>query len=255
MDNTKAVPVWAIGLYVTAIVGASLMVGLMPPFVNRPACNPNGLPNSRENALPAAADLTDDFLVREKRADPVAAPQNEYEKKWRNFKDNVEDRVKDQPYYVKKFANNMKSIFDICPEISNPPPPDAAFPWLFSRLPSYIKPVNYLVELILYAFELNAYLGEIELTFDVTEPANYILVHSAENELPVIASFRDRLGNNVAVECIGEYVSARTDYFVIRTVQNIQPSAGPFKIAFLFIDSELRMEKGIFKLDYNFGES
>lgn len=252
------VPIIFLAGYGIFVVVATVLVGVLPPLVNRPLCNENGRPYGRvvdpvlnDVVVDVKQDLPEPALplmkqqAKNDKARDVLAEKKAY------YIENIEPKIRDLPYFERfglKF--NAKVDFPACPEIANPQA-GVTYPWNSPRLPAYLSPLNYQLTLFLNDFGRDVYTGEIIMTFDVTQANNnYILVHSAENDIPVIEYLQDRNGANVAINCAGEYQKDRTDYIVIKTEQNLQPTNGPYKLKFSFADYSLEVERGIFKLNY-----
>jgi hypothetical protein len=241
-----AVPIVYLVGYGAFVVVATLLVGLLPPLVNRPACDPSGLPSSRldgpaavvKQALPLA-------VVREKRQ--AVAETNVYETKLRNFRDNVEPKLKNDGFYKKYFKN--RGVTDICPELTNPQP-GVQYPWNNTRLPTNIRAYQYALTLYLTDLDREVYLGDNVIRFDVNQPTNYIILHSAENDLADIQSLKNNLGEDVAIDCIGEFVQGKLDYLIIKTVAPLNVNFQPYSLDIAFVDFNIRTESGIFKITY-----
>jgi glutamyl aminopeptidase len=246
-----AVPIVYLVGYGAFVVVATLLVGILPPLVNRPACDPSGLPNSRIE-LPSNSILKKIepaiHIVRDKRQAEVEPVKNVYEEKQKYFKDNVEPRIKNDPFYKKYFRN--KGVNDICPEITNPQP-GVTYPWNSTRLPTTLKAYNYALTLYLTDVDREVYVGDNIIRFDVNQPTNYIILHSAENDLPTIQSLKNNLNQDVPITCIGEYVQDKVDYLIIKTDQPLNENNQPYSLDIAFIDFNIRTESGIFKLNYD----
>lgn len=104
----------------------------------------------------------------------------------------------------------------ICPELVGPQFNDDD-PWMNPRLPSYIKPLNYKIEILFTNFD--TYNGLINITFNLNESNNLILFHSAINEMPLIQYMLNNANNIVDIECVGTFTEYRNDYYVLRTTK------------------------------------
>jgi hypothetical protein len=235
-----------VGAYITFVVGGSLLVGLITPLVNLPVCQDNGV--KKENF--ARVEPVENNLVHPETRNKRDALESSSSSRLLNVYQ--DERVKDILRNNKKYVRDeqaSRNITDICPEIAAPEL-GVQYPWFNPRLPVYIRPINYEIELYLNDVSLNALLAFIVASFNVATPANYILLHKSKNDLPVLRSLVDKDGKAVRIACTGEFNQLRHDYYIIKTEQDLLPGDGPFELTFLVVDLIIPGERGIFKLDY-----
>lgn len=113
-----------------------------------------------------------------------------------------------------------QSRLSICPEILTPVDGEE-YLWYKPRLPSYIKPVNYNLELMFSNINLELYNGYVVITFDITESAKEFLFHTSGNDVPLTQYFQDNTDTEIEIECVGVFLDRRNDYFVVRTTKYV----------------------------------
>lgn len=242
-------------LYVGFVVTGTLLVGILPPLVNLPECEPKTSYRIHKLDVQPLVQIEENKIpIREKRqvdkkSRSVKILDDPNDKKWNNQFQFYEENLKSQnPLFAKYFRS--KNSLTRCPEVNNTRPGDT-YPWTGQRIPDNVKPINYDVEFILNDFGLGAYLAYIEITFEVSEPVDYIILHSAENDIPVASDYiYDKDKNNISVACTSEYTAQRRDFYVIKSEKTLMPANNPYIISFLVRDLILNAELGIFKLDY-----
>ena len=111
-------------------------------------------------------------------------------------------------------------------------------------MPAHITPVSYNIELLLDNLALSFYDGFINITFNVAQPAPYVLLHNAIDDHPYIVAFVDRNGNSVELSCIGNFPYLRNDYYIIKPDVPLNPALGPYTVEFLFLDFYSGIESG-----------
>jgi hypothetical protein len=290
MVETKSVSVLVIGAYVTFVVGSSLLVGLLPPYVNRPTCKTDKTnlkfdhhqiqpiidePSEIEENNDLKSDLLKNIdyskfnnLVRSKRE----SVQNEKFESSNKLKKDIEKKKKELenkqiPDLNQRIANlknsnpalveTIKSRHDI--EVKDGykicpeilNPSSQAYPWLERRLPGDVYPVNYDITIRAEEFSIQGYIGSVEITVNVARETNYFLLHNKiQFDIPLLQYVTDRNGKNITIDCVGEF--APNDYYVFKTADKIQPSQSPLKIKFDIIEYIDKNEQGIFVV--NFGK-
>jgi len=177
MGEKINVPYIAIFGYVIFVIGSSLLVGLLPPFVNRPECKPSKVNNLVENNPPVVvessrvlskntATLLENVHKRleSKKQDKKAKLNDPIEFLLDNTKPSKTRSKKNAKSIVERFRNaNLEhparvsflrqklgttTVRDIpvCPEIAAPVV-GTSYPWYDERLPDYIIPTMYNIEL------------------------------------------------------------------------------------------------------------
>lgn len=229
-----------IGAYAAFVLVSTLLVGLLPPFVNRPMC---------ENKPESGAKF--DQLIRETRDTEHAQPEPNLNERIAQFKQKYPAKIEE---LSAKYSRKLKvDGYNICPEILKPEP-GVLYPWYSPRLPDRYVPLHYDVELFVPQWGLNVYDGFMDMKVDITrEHTNdldrYILVHAAE-EIPLLQYIKDRNDQDVEVECVGEFNYYKNDYFIIKTKNPLNPSNGPLSIEFLFIAILPEYDSGIFEFQF-----
>ena len=167
------VPYYAIVSYAAFVIVASLLVGILPPFVNRPPCKENTLIR-QENYEPGVvlSEKTSNLLERVNKKiadrnqqketileDPnvslnFSKNSNIYKsrstrKNTKNILERFKDVDVDNPVrssFFKEKVKNPNKELSICPEIASPVV-GTFYPWNSERLPDYIMPSKYNIEL------------------------------------------------------------------------------------------------------------
>lgn len=237
MGETIRVSYLVLGAYGAFVVVASLLVGLLPPLVNRPTCKD-------EIAIDLPKELYESKLGRHQR-DATVPELNIYER-MEAFSEKYPNKLEE----IFKRRNVVKKAVDapICKELIQPEA-GVNYPWYFPRLPDNIAPINYDLELFVPKWGLNIYDGFINMKLEVKAPTEYVLIH-ASLELPFIQEFVDKNNKSVDVECIGEFQYFKNDYYIVKTAKPLQPSDGPFNIKFLFIAILPEFDSGIFEFKF-----
>ena len=167
------VPYIAIIGYAIFVIVSSLLVGILPPFVNRPVCDPVKEKNLLEIVRPqearALSEQTAKLLesVHERLAnkekdkevklnDPIEFLLNNtkaLKKKAKKNAKNIVERFRDanlehpaRSAFFKQKIEKMPKEIGICPEIDSPVA-GTFYPWYDDRLPDYIVPTLYDIEL------------------------------------------------------------------------------------------------------------
>lgn len=237
MDGKLHISYVVIGAYGAFVLISSLLVGLLPPFVNRPECKDSS--SSRYNE-PLDRTIRD-----------VEQAQPNYNERLAQFKTKYPGKLEE---LSTKYQRNLKTDgYNICPEIINPQP-GVLYPWYTPRLPDRYVPLHYDVELFVPEWGLTVYDGFMDMKVDITkeyssELDKYILVHAAE-EIPILQFIKDREDNDIEIDCVGEYNFFKNDYFIIKTKQPLNPSHGPLSIEFLFIAILPEFDSGIFEFQF-----
>lgn len=187
-----SVPYVALGGYAAFVVISSLLVGILPPLVDRPDCKETSdkyvikLDNPRAAAIEELSSKN--ALPKEYQVD---SNKKHSKISKRDTSKNVLERTKafresHSEFFSRRSMSKVGSYPDlgICSEITNPVP-GVRYPWYESRLPTNIVPVNYNVELFVPAWTSPIYNGEIDITFTVKNSTNFLLLHS-KLDLPFI---------------------------------------------------------------------
>ena len=256
--------------YAIFVVIASLLVGLLPPLVNKPLCKETTSPaNVIQQQETIVSDKTfPDFLANVKRrvanqakidvATPkVSASQKDGVLKIKSKRDsrNILERTKNikldskarKVFFEKKAGKSYENL-TICPEIEYPAD-NIVYPWYSNRLPDYVIPTLYNIELYVPQWIAPIYDALIVIDLKVTQPTNYIILHN-KIDLVLLDELRDAMGNLVNVVCVGEQMLQ--DYLIIKTDRFLQPNEGTFKLSFFVIEFLTGFkESGIFEIGFD----
>ncbi|CAF1085365.1 unnamed protein product, partial [Brachionus calyciflorus] len=177
MGEKKTVSYLVIGAYAAFVLGSSLLVGLLPPFVNRPTCKDDSAALVKQDIQ--FESISNQVLERPRRE---VQEQNEQTKRpdlnerISNFKKTYPGRIEE---LSTKFSRSVKSDgYGICEEIVNPQP-GTNYPWYSQRLPDRYVPLHYDVELFVPQWTLSVYDGFMDMKVDIrgSSQDKYILVH------------------------------------------------------------------------------
>jgi len=240
------VPYLVIGAYALFVIGSSLLVGLLPPFVNRPACKETDAARNEINI----EQFSDH--IRQRR--DVETQRTNLNERIANFNKLHPGKIEEvSSRYSQARSRSIKvDGYKICPEIFQPEA-GVTYPWYSQRLPDRYVPVHYDVELFVPQWGLAVYDGFMDMEVDIKGPAQnkYILVH-AEAEIPLLQFIKDKNNNPIEIDCVAEYTYFKNDYFIIKTKDFLQPENGPISIEFLFIALLPEFDTGIF--EFKFGK-
>lgn len=242
MAKTIQVSYLVIGAYGTFIMFSTLMVGILPPLVNRPECNSNNDTNL----------IKENVVERAPREIQMPIEPININKRINDFKQEYSDFIAQMP---EKFSRLLKSDgYNICPEVLNPN--GQIYPWFYERLPDRYVPKHYNVELFVPEWGLNVYVGEMAIQVNIVTDSSspndkYIILH-ADKEIPILGSIKDKSGNELKVDCVAEYNQFKNEYFVIKLKDFIDIGASPLTIELLFLAILPEYDSGIF--EFKFGK-
>lgn len=232
-----------LGVYIAFIVVGSLLVSLLPIYVNQPTCEPTAKIQSK---------------IIQNYTEQVDSPQAFIRHKHDLTPKQASLRAKlinALPEELKKINSrhpelNLKSVdLPLCPELTDPQP-IISYPWYEKRLPKTIVPINYDLFLFLPLWgEESVYDGQVIITVDVKQATNLIILHKYLNELPEFQSLTDKNGNNVDMDCTGEYYD--NDFLIFRAKNNLQPQNGPYKLKLFFIAFLNKLETGLYEFNFS----
>lgn len=147
---------------------------------------------------------------------------------------------------VKRSAlpEQTKSL-DLCPEFVLPDPIEHV--WKNPRLPTYLRPTNYDVQIDILDFNKNIYEGFVTVSVDLFDQTDTFLLHK-KNVFTRVEQLEDKLGALIDIGCYGIY--EQNDYYIFKTISYVSPDSSPLKIKYYFNGSIDLYEYGIFKLPY-----
>ena len=250
MSEKISVSYLALGGYVTFVVISSLLVGLLPPLVNRPYCKPEtlSLADFKLDNSEQISPMEPKIHHQEKRESKKTINQI-FEEKQEKTRKLFEKQIKRDPVFKRLIGERLspsRAELPICPEIQDPAP-GVTYPWYDSRLPNATKAINYNIELLLSEPSFDVYDGFIEAKFDVTAPLNYLLFHAGEYDYATLLGITDKNNNIVPCSCQGLFPFLRNDYYIVKPQQPLQPQNGPYLASFVFLDEYREADSGKYK--------
>jgi aminopeptidase N len=198
--------------YVGVVVGASLLIGLLVSLVNKPECK-------EESRGSDGSDIK-------------KTPIEQANEKLRE----IEKR------HISK--GMMHERIDTCDDI-NFGNPDA--PWYNPRLPKSVTPIHYDIHFYAPIIQAEEYSGDITITVSTSEALDTFVLHS-KLLFVYLPRMRDNMNQSIPLKCVGFY--PQNDYYIIKTVDKLERSRGPFKIILYFTGIVTIFESGIFEISY-----
>jgi hypothetical protein len=228
----------ALGAYAAFVVVSTLLVGLLPPLVNRPTC--------KVGTLKKASDLSfnNQHSVQKRLAEQSQRP--DLFERVKNYEAKYPGKLQNSPLLKKNNLNFFKDNYQKCPEIEAVIGPEQ-YPWYSSRLSDYIVPSHYNLQLLVPGLNSETYDGNIDIKFKVSQSIKYVLLHS-KVELARITGLKNQKGENLAVECIGEY--PLYNYLIIKPKQEIKPTDGDLTLSIFFADQLSKFDSGLFRIEF-----
>lgn len=202
-------------IYSSTVISMSLLVGLLPVYVNRPYC------------------------------DDIDVQQNSQPKS-NNFNDSSFQSFAQQESFLEPFD---RMILPECIEFTVP---DLGVeePWFNSRLPSNIIPKSYDIELNLIDNVIDPqYDGTLTVTIEITDATDTFIVHKKKRaeSLVRVEAMHDVDENPIEISCYGEY--SKNDYYVFKTINLVKPEKSPVKVSFYFADRLNEDHSGLFQIN------
>ena len=112
---------------------------------------------------------------------------------------------------------------------SLPPPPDPDYPWLSTRLPTYIRPTHYdLFEVI--NIDQRVFAGTVDITLDITQPTSHLVIHSV-GHVHSSVSFTGSDGNRVSLV---PWTYTPNSYLVLNFTDGMVPAQRSANLSFSF---------------------
>ena len=124
--------------------------------------------------------------------------------------------------------------------------------WENVRLPSYVRPTRYDIELSIPKFNSELYAGVETITIELDQDTKYIIFHSTSVEIDQGSKLFDNSNNEIEIKCGGYY--ELNDYYVIISNNTIPKSASPLRLYIQFTGLLFETEIGIFDIQYTDGE-
>lgn len=123
--------------------------------------------------------------------------------------------------------------------------------WENVRLPSYVRPTRYDLELSIPKFDSEKYVGIENITIQLDQDTQYIIFHSLSVEFNDGRLF-DKNNVEIQIECGGYYQF--NDYYVL-ILKNVVPAASsPLRLYIEFTGLLFQTEFGIFDIPYAGGQ-
>ena len=222
------VPYVAIVAYGAFVLVATLLVGLLPPLVNRPTCKPE--PTLTVYSPPSSENIQTSNRVISKRSFNEKPILTKNDKNRKQFK---------QPGYTE----SSRDKFDKCGDVQNPLP-DVDYPWYSPNLDNVIFPVEYDIEMTLPTREFPTYVGFITIHFNVTKNSEYLLL-----QIDLIQDVVDGSGKPVRIACVDRY--PLNDYLIIKTRDTMVPEKNTYSIEIKFVGSLSEFDSGLFSFEFD----
>ena len=224
-----------IGAYFTSVFLISLLIALLVSLVDVPRgddCN-TSVTTAKVNKIANENNNINNEPVNEKQKMGMGRKTREINNK-----------------FVKtKLSGKKQRANDECPEfLIN----QNGTLWEDVRLPSYIRPTRYDIEIALPTLVSETYAGVVSIRIELDQDTKYILFHSTSVEFIDGALF-DKSNKEISINCGGYY--ELNGYYVIITDNIIPKSASPLKLNIKFEGLLFQTEQGIFDIPYQGGQS
>ena len=210
MSGTISVSYLVIGSYIAFVVGSSLLVGLLPPLVNRPTCKEDKV-LLKSNPIIDKRSLIDTVVIETNENVKMAESNfhdgidynklKEFSKRLPHRNTSLESKIKNKlnrhatvrldlnqriesfnkmyPSEARSFharrKAEVKSGYPICTEILDS---SVNGPWKNNRLPGDVVPSNYILDILVPRWGLEVYDGSVDINVNVLKPTQYFLLHS-----------------------------------------------------------------------------
>jgi len=229
------------GAFFASLVVATLLVGIIPPLVNRPLCKPKDT---------LVQFHSDDVIVNNK-SDSINSLLYKIESS-KNLQPKIKKRSMPKGdyvnnFYYKKHHLQRSEVYEDCREIVSPTP-GQTYPWENDRLTLNVIPIHYDIELFVPNYDQREFNGLITIMFEIVENAtDTFIVHSRNNAVEVF-TLQDKNDEYIDISCAIEY--PENEYFVFKTSQLVQPASSPLKVQYFFKGEIDSYESGIFQADF-----
>jgi len=170
-------------LYIVFVIGASLLVGLLPVYVNPPQCDTNSN-IAKTDMIRNVVEKEPPINVELKKRNRRILTDSQLKRK--------EQIVKNQEIYLNeiksrnpRFKSVVKSNLPYCSELIDPV--SSSYPWYNYRLPTNVVPIHYDIYFVLpiWPIEPSIYDGYVDILINVTQPTDTIILHSDIQGLPI----------------------------------------------------------------------
>ena len=237
MADKIAVSNLAALLYVSFVVSSTILVGILPVYVNPPICEE--LANNTQQAIVAKIDETNNLNIN----------KNHFEFKHKALtprQQNIRNKLESELDKRSDLKTNTTQI-PLCKELINPG--SLYYPWYDTRLPTNYRPLHYNLYFYFPLWGIRSiYSGDVQIKVEILNPTNLIMLHISFGELPIFRSLTDKDGNKVEIECNGEFLEY--EYYIIKTNGNLIAENGPYNLDILFLASLEQFESGIFEFNF-----
>ncbi len=229
------------GAFFASLVVATLLVGIIPPLVNRPPCKPKD----------SLVQFHSGDVIVNNKSDSINSLLYKIESS-KNLQPKIKKRSMPKGdyvnnFYYKKHHLQRSEVYEDCREIVSPTP-GQTYPWENNRLTLNVIPIHYDIELFVPNYDQREFNGLITIMFEIVENAtDTFIVHSRNNAVEVF-TLQDKNDEYIDISCAIEY--PENEYFVFKTSQLVQPASSPLKVQYFF-DGEIdSYESGIFQADF-----
>ncbi len=244
--------------YILFVIVGSLLVGLLPAFVDRPKCANNDAAVVKSAVYSQLVEINQPKQlpelkkIRSRRNIPTDPQgiQKRLEKKEKLEKSLPEhlNRIRQMNPRFEEYT--IRNQLDLCQDVYNPNS-SVQYPWYNYRLPTNIHPLNYDLFLFLPLWGAGSiYDGVVDIRINVTSPTDTIILNIVStDEIPKFRNLTDSNGNEVAVKCAGEF-----DYYEYLIYQTKNPlSVGIYTLSLTFLADLNKVENGLFEFNFASG--
>jgi len=161
-------------LYILFVIVASLLVGLLPVYINPPQCDTISLRtnNINVNENKPNIQINTDYSnnKRHKRSSQTLNPDK--------YLNEIKSR---NP----RFNSIARSNLTYCSELLDPQ--SSSYPWFNYRLPTNIVPIHYdlYIDMPIWPIKPTIYDGFVDIQMNVTESTDTIILHVDVQGVPI----------------------------------------------------------------------
>ena len=242
--------------YILFVIVGSLLVGLLPVYVDRPTCTNNdaavvksAVVYSQSAEIKQAEQLPELKKSRPRRSIPTDQKRTERKEKLEKSLPEHVNRIRTMN---PRFEDSLivRNQPELCQDVYNPNGTQY-YPWYDYRLPTNILPLNYDLYLFLPLWGTNSiYDGLVDIKINVTSPTNTIILNIVStDEIPKFRNLTDSNGNEVTVKCVGEF--DYYEYLIYQTQNNL--AVGIYTLSLSFLADLNKVQNGFFEFNFASG--
>jgi hypothetical protein len=223
-------------VYIIVVLLISLLIALLASLA--------GVKRSNCGDESAALKVIADIMKMEK-------PNQETPRTKRNavIREKLRGKAFNNEFIRMKLAGKPFKANDDCPEFLQY---QNGTLWESIKLPSYVRPTKYDIELYTPSFNSETYAGVSSITIELDQDTNVIIFHSTSVDI-VSGDLFDKANKAIEIKCGGYY--PLNDYYVIITKNPILKSSSPLKLDLVYVGELSQSEAGLFDLPYEGGQS